>query len=78
MIYTPRSLAEKLGVTLQFAQKLCASGRIKAVNLSEGKQRATYRVTEESLQEFLNPGITAATKKTQRRSRIDRDVRQVY
>jgi excisionase family DNA binding protein len=77
-VYTTEQLAEKLGVSRQYARELCSSGRIASVDLSRGKQRATYRVTEQALEEFLNPGIAAATKKTQRRSRIDRDVRQVY
>jgi len=72
-------IRERLGCSLQYAQELCRSGRLEAVDLSVGKKRATWVVTEEAWERFLNPHRDAKpVKKATRQVRIDRDVPQVY
>ncbi|HBJ34280.1 MAG TPA: hypothetical protein DDZ51_05845 [Planctomycetaceae bacterium] len=72
-------IRERLGCSLQYAQELCRSGRIEAIDLSVGKKRATWVVTEEAFERFLNPHRdTKPAKKATRQARIDAGVQRVY
>jgi len=79
MTYTAAQVAELLKTHVQSVQSLCRSGAIRAVNISPKKQRATWRVTQEALDEFLNPHRdTKTAKKATRQTRIDAGVQRVY
>ncbi len=72
-------VGERLGCSLQYAQELCRSGRLEAVDLSVGKKRATWVVTEEAFERFLNPQrASKPANKTTRVTRIDANVPQIY
>jgi len=49
---TPPQIAERLGVSPEKVQGWCASGKLRAVNVSDGS-RPRWKISPEALEEFL-------------------------
>ena len=52
-LLTPSDVAARLKVTAEQVRSLIRSGRLRAVNVGTGKKRPLYRITGETLEEFL-------------------------
>lgn len=50
---TVAALAERLDVPLSTAYRVVASGAIQSVNISTGKKKRRYRITEAAYQRYL-------------------------
>lgn len=68
-LLTTAQIAERLQLSQEQVQRLCKSGELRAVNLSLGKVRATYRVSEDELMAFLSLRTTSAPVQPQKPSR---------
>lgn len=69
MMLTTAQAAERLQTSQEHIQRLCKSGTLPAVNLSPGKKRATYRISEADLIVFQNRHRAAEPVRPQRRKR---------
>ncbi|MBA2116834.1 helix-turn-helix domain-containing protein [Bremerella alba] len=50
---TVRKAASRLGVSYGFVLELIRSGKIEAINISEGKCQKSYRISPQSLDDFI-------------------------
>lgn len=66
---TPPVAAKQLGVTPERIIAWIKSGRLRAVNLSDGVVRPRYRVSADDLADFLRTREVAPATKTERRPR---------
>ncbi len=79
--YTTTEVAEILNCNLQRVQTLIRAGKLPAVNISVGEKKPRWRVTNESLNEFLRPANARFAKPMvapKRRTRIDASVPKVF
>jgi excisionase family DNA binding protein len=64
---TPNEVAEHLQVTTEQVRSLIRKGQLQAANVSTGKKRPLYRITQKALNDFLNqrqqPNLAAQNKK---------------
>ena len=62
-LYKLAEVAEILGLTPWAVRVLVRDEAIEVINISSGKNRATYRVSEAALNRFLRARTKKATKK---------------
>lgn len=54
-MYTRQEVAEILSVGIIKVDQLCLEGTLTRININENHKRGTYRITGESLRNFINP-----------------------
>ena len=52
-ILTPKEVAEELRTDIYQVYKLINSGKLKAYNIGDGKERRYFRIFRRDLEEFL-------------------------
>ncbi|MCL5071053.1 MAG: helix-turn-helix domain-containing protein [Actinobacteria bacterium] len=53
-IFSVKEIADKLGTNPTAVRLLIKDGRLKALNISRGKERPVWKVTETQLKEYLD------------------------
>jgi excisionase family DNA binding protein len=59
-LLTPKDVAQQLSISRASVDRLIQSGRLRAVKLSQGQRKATYRVRPEDLERFVAQNMTVA------------------
>jgi len=61
--YTISEVASILSVNYMTVRRLVESGKIKALNIGEGTQRNTYRISAAELNNFIQSNVNTRTTK---------------
>jgi hypothetical protein len=73
-LLTPNEAATKLKVTPEQVRSLIRKNQLLAINISTGSKRPLYRISQKSLNDFLNsrgrPRALRHKKKTKRRDPV--------
>jgi len=56
---TVAAFAERLDTPLSTAYRIVASGAIRSINISTGKKKRRYRISEDAYQEYLKARETS-------------------
>ncbi len=73
-LLTPSDVAARLKVTAEQVRSLIRSGQLHAINVGTGEKRPLYRITGETLEEFLtgrpNDKVSKSRHAIKRRDRV--------